>query len=97
MLRHIVLVSFQPEASEDQIAAWRVAVTDMYATSTDIISFSIGQNIGSGPKHHDAALVADFEGIEAFRRCVGSDKHTAYVEDHARHATTKLAAIQHNL
>ena len=97
MLRHIVLVSFKPEASADQIAAWRDAVTDMCETSSEVLSFSLGKNIGSGPNHHDAALVADFEDIDAFRRYVGGDKHKAYVEDHARHVTARLAAIQYEM
>jgi len=97
MLRHIVLVSFKPEVSIDQIAAWSDAVTDMCETSAEVLSFSLGKNIGRGPNHHDAALVADFEDIDAFRRYVGSEKHKAYVEDHARHVTAKLAAIQHEM
>jgi hypothetical protein len=97
MLRHIVLVTFKPEATETQLAAWRDAVTDMCETSPEVLAFSLGQNIGSGPNHHDAALVADFEDIDAFRRYVGGDKHTAYVQDHARLVTAKLAAIQHEM
>ncbi|MEQ8367446.1 MAG: Dabb family protein [Roseicyclus sp.] len=97
MLRHIVLVSFKPEATADQITAWREAVTDMCRASSEVISFSLGANIGSGPNHHDAALVADFEDIDAFRRYVGGEKHKAYVENHARHVTAKLAAIQHEM
>jgi hypothetical protein len=97
MLRHIVLVSLEPEASDDQIAAWRDAVNEMCETSAEVLSFSHGRNIGSGPNHHDAALVADFEDIYAFRRYTGSEKHKAYVEDHARHVTARLAAIQHEL
>lgn len=97
MLRHIVLVSFKPEASSDEIAAWHDAVTDMCETSPDVLFFSLGKNIGSGPNHHDAALVADFEDIDAFRRYVGGERHKAYVEDHARQVTAKLAAIQHEM
>jgi len=97
MLRHIVLVSFKPEASDDQIAAWHEAVTALCETSADVLSFSLGHNIGSGPNHQDAALVADFADMDAFRRYVGSDTHKAYVEDHARHVTARLAAIQHKL
>lgn len=97
MLRHIVLVSFKSEASDDQIAAWREAVTDMCKTSAEVLSFSVGKNIGRGPNHHDAALVADFEDIDAFRCYVGGDAHKAYVENHARHVVDKLAAIQHEM
>lgn len=97
MLRHIVLVSFKSDATEDQLAAWRAAVTDMCDTSPEVLAFSLGKNIGTGPNHHDAALVADFEDIDAFRRYVGSEAHKSYVEDHARHVTEKLAAIQHEM
>ena len=97
MIRHIVLLSFKPEASADELAAWSDAVTDMCETSEEVLSFSLGKNIGSGPNHHDAALVADFEDIDAFRRYIGGDKHKAYVENHARHVVAKLAAIQHQM
>jgi hypothetical protein len=97
LLRHIVLVSFKPEATADQIAAWHAAVTDMCETRSEIFSFSLGKNIGSGPNHHDAALVPDFEHIDAFRRYVGGNKHKAYVWDHARHVTARLAAFQHEM
>ncbi|MEM6311275.1 MAG: Dabb family protein [Pseudomonadota bacterium] len=97
MLRHIVLVSFKPEATEVQLSAWRNAVTSLCETSEEVLSFTLGRNIGSGPNHHDAALVADFAGMDAFRKYVSSDAHKAYVEDHAKHVTAKLSAIQHEM
>lgn len=97
MLRHIVLVSFKSEASEAQLAAWRDAVTNLCETSSDVLFFTLGSNVGSGPNHHDAALVAEFKDMEAFRSYVSSDAHKAYVEDHAKHVTAKLAAIQHEI
>lgn len=97
MLRHIVLVSFKPEASEPQLAAWRAAVTNLCETSDEVLSFTLGTNVGSGPNHHDAALVADFDNMDAFRRYVSSEGHKAYVEDHAKHVTGKLSAIQHEM
>jgi hypothetical protein len=97
MLRHIVLVSFKAEASDAEIQAWRDAVTDMCQGSDEVLSYSLGTNIGSGPNHHDAALVADFEDMDAFRRYTSGEKHKAYVEDHARHVTARLAAIQHEI
>jgi quinol monooxygenase YgiN len=97
MLRHIVLVSFKAEASEAQLAAWRDAVTNLCETNNDVLSFTLGTNVGRGPNHHDAALVADFEDMDAFRRYVSSDGHKAYVEDYAKHVIAKLAAIQHEM
>lgn len=96
MLRHIVLLTFKPDATETQVMNWRAAVREMCETSAEVLSFSLGRNIGSGPNHFDAALVADFEDMAAFRRYVGSPAHTAYVQDHARHVVDRIAAIQHD-
>lgn len=97
MVRHIVLVSFKPDASDDQIVEWFDAVKEMCESCEVVPSFSLGKNIGDGPNHHDATLVADFEHIDAFRRYTGGYKHKAYVENYARHITAKLAAIQHEM
>ena len=97
MLRHIVLVTFKAEATAGQLEAWRAAAIDMCETSPEVLSYTLGANIGSGPNHYDSALVADFSDIEAFRRYVGSPIHKAYVENHARHVVDRIAAIQHEI
>ena len=95
MLRHIVLSTFKSDATDAQLAAWRKAVTEMCDASEHVVSFTLGANIGSGPNHHDSALVADFKDLESFRAYVASPAHKVYVEDHAKHVVEKLAAVQH--
>ncbi|MBS0122658.1 Dabb family protein [Thetidibacter halocola] len=95
MLRHIVLVTFKPTACAEAREAWREAVTGLCETSPEVLSHTLGMNVGSGPNHHDAALVADFADIASFRRYVDGDMHRAYVADHARHVVDRIAAIQH--
>ena len=46
MLRHIVLVSFKPEASEAQLAAWRAAVTNLCETSEEVLVLHAGYQCG---------------------------------------------------
>lgn len=95
MLRHIVLLKLKSEASAAQIEAWRAAARAMCEDSSEVLSFTLGENVGSGPNHFDTALVADFENLDAFRRYVGSPLHEAYVKDHARLVVDRIAAIQH--
>jgi len=95
MLRHIVMLIFKPEATAEQRDAWRTAATEMCEKSPEVVSFTLGANVGSGPNHYDSALVADFNDIEAFRRYLSSPAHKSYVENHARHLVDKIAAIQH--
>ena len=94
MLRHIVLLTFKPEASLEQRKAVRSAVEGFSKLIPEVRSLVCGENVGSGPNHHDFALVADFDDLAAFRRYIASPAHQAYVEGPAK-AVAKLAAIQH--
>ena len=94
MLRHIVLLTFKPEASLDERAAVRVAVEGFSAQVPEVRALLCGENVGSGPNHCDFALVADFDDVAAFRRYMASPAHRAYVEGPAR-AVARLAAVQH--
>ena len=53
-----------------------------------------GDNVGSGPNHHDFATVMDFDDLDSFRRYIQSDAHKAYVAGPAQ-AAAKLAVAQH--
>lgn len=97
MLRHIVLIKFKPDVTEDQRAAYRAAVQRFPEEIPEVLSLQCGDNVGSGPNHHDFAVVADFEDMAAFRRYIDGPHHKAYVEQHARKMVASLSAIQHEL
>ncbi len=96
MIRHIVLITFKPEADTAARDAVRAAVRNFAREVPDIRSLTCGDNLGQGPNHHDFAVVADFDDMAAFRRYIESDAHKAYVAGPAR-AVAKLAAIQHEI
>ena len=95
MLRHIVLVTFKPEATAAQRAAMHATVAAFEDQIPELLSLTCGENVGSGPNHHDFAIVADFDDLPAFRRYTESDAHQSYLETHAKTIVGKLAAIQH--
>ncbi|MGP6086632.1 Dabb family protein [Antarctobacter jejuensis] len=97
MLRHIVLVTIKPEATPKQRADWRADLIAMCEESPEVLSYTFGTNVGSGPNHHDTALVADFKDYKSFKQYVDGARHKDYVMNHARHVVEKLAAIQHEL
>ena len=94
MLRHIVLMTFKPEASEEERRAVRAALEGFRGRIPELRSLICGDNVGSGPNHRDFAVVADFDDMAAFRRYLGSEQHQAYVQGPAR-AVATIAAIQH--
>lgn len=95
MLRHIVLITFKPEADAEARDACRAAAARFPEQVPELRSLVCGDNVGSGPNHHDFAIVADFDDMAAFRRYIESDAHKDYVETHAKHVVAKLSAIQH--
>jgi quinol monooxygenase YgiN len=94
MLRHIVLLTFKPETTAEQRAAVRSAVEGFPAQVPEVSSLVCGENVGSGPNHHDFAIVADFDDLAAFKRYIASPAHQAYVAGPAK-AVARLSAIQH--
>ena len=94
MFRHVVMVCFKPEASAEERAAVRDAVRGFAGQVPEVRSLTCGENVGSGPNHHDFVMVADFDDEAAFRRYLASPAHRAYVEGPAK-AVAKIAAIQH--
>lgn len=93
MLRHIVMLTFKDEATSDQRQAVADAVNG-FSDIPEVLSLTCGMNVGSGPNHHDFAMVADFADMAAFKRYTASPAHRAYVEGPAK-AVARLAAIQH--
>jgi hypothetical protein len=94
VLRHIVLVTFKPEATPDQRAALRAAIEAMPSLVPEVKGCVCGDNVGKGPNHHDFATVMDFDDEPAFRRYIANDAHKAYVAGPAA-AVAKLAVVQH--
>ena len=94
MFRHIVLISFRPEAAPAERNAVRAALAALPALVPEIRSFQSGDNVGKGPNHHDFATVMDFDDEAAFRRYLASDAHKAYVAGPAT-AVARLAVVQH--
>lgn len=90
-------MTFKPDATETEIDNWRGAVRQMCETNAEVRAFTLGDNLGTGPNHFDAALVADFPDLAAFRRSIDGPLHAAYVRDHPRQVVGKIAAIQHDI
>ncbi|WP_112323442.1 Dabb family protein [Oceanibium sediminis] len=96
MLRHIVLLTFKDSATEAERQALHDAVSALKDKVPEVLSLTCGANVGSGPNHHDYALVADFEDMAAFKRYIASPAHRAYVDGPAK-AVARIAAIQQQI
>lgn len=97
MLRHVVLLRWQPEVDEAARRAVCDALAAMPAAVPEIRDLRWGPNVGTSPNAFDLAVVMDFDDREAFARYLASAAHRAYVEGPGRAAVGAIAAVQHVL
>ena len=95
MLRHIVMIRWKPEATEDQKQAVQDAINGMRSQVPEIVDLRWGADIGRGPNNFDLAVVMDFGDREAFKRYLSSAVHQSYVQGAAKAAVGSLASVQH--
>src|SRR5690606_27717487 len=60
VIRHVVTLSFRPEATDDQIAAVRSGLDELAATLPTIVSYRHGPDLGLVEGNADWVIVADF-------------------------------------
>lgn len=94
MFRHIVLVKWRPEATDEERQEMLDAVDQLPEQVPEIIEARIGLNVGTGPSHYDMAAVFDFTDRDAFEHYIASEAHQAYVRGPAN-AVDQLAVVQH--
>jgi hypothetical protein len=96
MFRHIVLVRWLPEATEEQRQAARDAMGSLASLVPGVRAARCGVNVGSGPNHYDFAAVFDFDDRAAFRAYIDHDAHQAYAKGPVRAAAVaSIAVLQH--
>jgi hypothetical protein len=95
MFRHVVLVRWRQEASEEQRQAARDALSRLPSQIPEIREMRLGGNVGSGPNHYDLALVVDFENRESWQRYLQHPAHRAYADGPGKAAVGTLAVVQH--
>jgi hypothetical protein len=95
MFRHVVLVRWAPNASEEQRQAARDALSRLPGQIPEIREMRLGANVGSGPNHYDLAVVVDFEDRDAWKRYFQHPAHRAYAEGVGKVAVGTLAVVQH--
>lgn len=94
MFRHIVLVTWKPEATDSERQVMREAIERLPSQVPEIVAARIGFDVGRGPNNFDMATVFDFDDQAAFKRYIASAAHQDYVQWPAK-AFAQLAVVQH--
>ncbi|HWC11703.1 MAG TPA: Dabb family protein [Acidimicrobiales bacterium] len=75
MLRHVVLFTWNADASDVQVRAFAEGLAGLPGRIPEIRSYRFGPDVGLGGGNEDFALVADFDDVQAYRRYAEHPAH----------------------
>lgn len=94
MFRHVVLFRFTPESTADQRRAMIDGLAELPAAIPEIRSYRIGPDVAETEGNWDAAIVADFDSVDAWRVYRDHPLHQRRVSELVRPIVTDRAAVQ---
>ncbi len=77
MIRHIIMVTFKPEATETQVAVLTDAWEDFRSRYRGLLGLTFGRDLGLRDGNMSMAAVFDFVDEDAFRAFDVDDHHNA--------------------
>jgi hypothetical protein len=95
MFRHVVMIAFSEEATEEQKQALRDGLAALPEKIPEIRTYRIGDDAGLGPDNYDLVVVGDFEDQAGFLTYRSHPVHQDLVKNLLRPITARRAAIQH--
>jgi hypothetical protein len=68
VVRHVVVFTWKPEASEEAVQALADGLAALPGQIPEILAYTFGPDLGLADDHPDYGLVADFADVDAYRR-----------------------------
>ena len=94
MLRHVVLFTWTPRATEEQKQALHAELPKMPPAIGAIRAYKFGPDAGINPANSDYAVVADFDDAAGYIAYRDHPAHRALVERYVSPIVASRAAIQ---
>jgi hypothetical protein len=94
VIRHVVGLTWTPDATDTDLAALRAALADLPGQIPEIRAYRFGSDLGVADGNADFAIVADFDDVDAWRRYQDHPAHRAVLTDRIRPILAARAAVQ---
>ena len=94
MIRHVVLFTWTPEATQEQKQALHAELARMPPAIEAIRGYRFGPDAGINPANTDYAVVADFDDAAGYVTYRDHPAHRALVENYVNPIVASRAAIQ---
>ncbi|MDA8366210.1 MAG: Dabb family protein [Actinomycetota bacterium] len=95
MFRHVVLMTWGPGTTGDQVSAVLDGLAGLPAAIPGIRAYSFGTDAGLAPDNADLAVVADFDDEDGYRAYAAHPAHVALVTEHIRPILASRTAVQY--
>ncbi|MFC4590699.1 Dabb family protein [Sphaerisporangium corydalis] len=96
MFRHIVLLAWVAEATEEQKAAVEAGLKELPGVIPELLRYEIGPDAGVSPGNFDFAVVADFASVEDYMVYRDHPTHLGVIADVIRPILANRVAAQYS-
>jgi hypothetical protein len=93
-LRHVVLLTWEPDAEPEAIRAAVAGVAGLPALIPELTSYSFGADLGIVDGNADFAIVGDFDDPSAWRRYLEHPEHQRVLVELIRPIIASRVAVQ---
>ena len=95
MLRHVVLFTWTPEATQDQRRAVAAELRKLPGLIPELRGYDVGPDAGINQGNHDFAVVADFADRAGYLAYRDHPAHRAVIDQHITPIVSARAAVQY--
>jgi hypothetical protein len=95
MFRHVVMIAFSEDATDEQKQALRDGLAALPEHIPEIRTYRIGDDAGLAPDNYDLVVVGDFEDRDGFLAYLEHPRHQELVKNLLRPIQAGRAAVQH--
>lgn len=97
MLRHVVVFTWRPEATEEQKQKVADELAKLPGVVESLRDYRFGPDAGIAEGNYDFAVVADVDDADGFRAYIDHPAHQEVLVNHIRPILDQRAAVQFQL
>jgi len=95
VFRHVSLLRWKPDASDDARTRARDAIRALPAVIAEIRAYRVGDDVRETAGNYDLAIVADFDDADGYAAYRDHPEHRRVIDEFVRPILDARAAVQH--
>ncbi|HEY0716707.1 MAG TPA: Dabb family protein [Streptosporangiaceae bacterium] len=97
MIRHAVMFTWKPDATEAQLKRVPAELSRLPGLIPSIRSYAMGADLGINDGNFQFAVTADFDDLDGYLAYRDDPTHQAIISEHIKPIIATRAAVQFNL